>query len=86
MCMKRYLCLTLACLLGTLCCFAQSERAGVRRGNRDFRKEHWPQAEIHYKKALVAELVPSAASEKPATGIRLRSLPSAWISAMRRMT
>ena len=53
--MKRYICLFLACLLGATCCFAQSERSGVRRGNREFRKEHWPQAEIQYKKALVAD-------------------------------
>ncbi|MBQ5434794.1 MAG: tetratricopeptide repeat protein, partial [Bacteroidales bacterium] len=53
--MKRFLFLVLACLLSATVCFAQSERASVRRGNRDFRKEHWPQAEINYKKALVAD-------------------------------
>ena len=59
--MKRYLCIGVALLLGMASCLAQSERAGVRRGNRDFRKEHWPQAEINYKKALVADSTSVAA-------------------------
>ena len=55
MTMKRFLCTGLILLLAAASCFAQSERASVRRGNRDFRKDHWPQAEINYKKALVAD-------------------------------
>ena len=64
MSMKRYLCAILFCLLGTALCFAQGgreERSDVRRGNRDFRKENWPQAEINYKKALVADSTSIAA-------------------------
>ena len=42
----------MACLLGSAACLAQSsptgERKGVRRGNRDFRKEQWQDAEINY--------------------------------------
>lgn len=57
--MKRFLFILAAILLSAASCLAQSsdraERSGVRRGNRDFRKEHWPQAEINYKKALVAD-------------------------------
>ena len=53
--MKRSICILLALLLGMTACFAQSERKSVRRGNRDFRKEQWQQAEINYKKALVAD-------------------------------
>ena len=53
--MKRTLCILLALLLGTVACFAQGERKSVRRGNHDFRKEQWQQAEINYKKALVAD-------------------------------
>ena len=59
--MRRFICIGLFLLLGAAACFAQSERAGVRRGNRDFRKEHWPQAEINYKKALVADSTSVAA-------------------------
>ena len=65
--MKRYLCIGLALLLIAASCFAQSERAGVRRGNRDFRKEHWPQAEINYKKALVADSTSVAADYTPSS-------------------
>ena len=53
--MKRYL-LVILCL--TLCsglCFAQSERKSVRHGNRQFKKEKYAEAEIDYKKALVAD-------------------------------
>ena len=57
--MKRYLCIALFLLLGVTAALAQgpvrAERKGVRRGNRDFRKENWQQAEINYKKALVAD-------------------------------
>ncbi|MBR6211756.1 MAG: tetratricopeptide repeat protein, partial [Bacteroidales bacterium] len=57
--MKRMICILMACLLGSAACLAQSsptgERKGVRRGNRDFRKEQWQDAEINYKKALVAD-------------------------------
>lgn len=59
--MRRFLCIGLFLLSGAATCFAQSERTGVRRGNRDFRKEHWPQAEINYKKALVADSTSVAA-------------------------
>ena len=59
--MKRIFCIGLALLLGATACFAQSERKSVRRGNRDFRKEQWQQAEIDYKKALVADSTSVAA-------------------------
>ena len=55
----------MACLLGSAACLAQSsptgERKGVRRGNRDFRKEQWQDAEINYKKALVADSTSASA-------------------------
>ena len=53
--MKRIICIALTLLLGATACFAQGERKSVRHGNRDFRKERWQQAEINYKKALVAD-------------------------------
>ena len=59
--MKRYLCTGLLLLLAASACFAQGERKSVRRGNRDFRKEAWQQAEINYKKALVADSTSVAA-------------------------
>ena len=52
--------LILLCLL-PCGCFAQSERSSVRAGNRDFRKEAFDEAEINYKKALVADSLSVAA-------------------------
>ena len=60
MSMKRYL-FTGLLLLAAVTCFAQGERKSVRHGNRDFRKEKWQQAEINYKKALVADSTSVAA-------------------------
>lgn len=59
--MKRYFCTGILLLLASATCFAQGERKSVRHGNRDFRKEQWSQAEIHYKKALVADSTSVAA-------------------------
>ena len=52
---KRYLSTALLLLLCTSACFAQSERKSVRHGNREFKKDHYSEAEIDYKKALVAD-------------------------------
>ena len=41
---------------------AQSERSSVRRGNRDFRKEKYQDAEIDYKKGLIADSLSNAAN------------------------
>lgn len=34
---------------------AQADRSDVRKGNRDFRREEWREAEIDYRKALVKD-------------------------------
>ena len=41
---------------------AQEDKRNVRRGNRDFRKENWRQAEIDYRKALVKDSLSMAAN------------------------
>lgn len=41
---------------------AQEDKRDVRRGNRDFRKENWRQAEIDYRKALVKDSLSMAAN------------------------
>ncbi len=41
---------------------AQEDKRDVRRGNRDFRKENWRQAEIDYRKALVKDSLSIAAN------------------------
>lgn len=55
MTMKRYIFTGLLLLLAACACFAQGERKSVRQGNRSFRKDKFPEAEISYKKALVAD-------------------------------
>ncbi len=41
---------------------AQVDRWDVRRGNRDFKKENWREAEIDYRKALVKDSLSMAAN------------------------
>ena len=41
---------------------AQVDRKDVRRGNRDFKKENWREAEIDYRKALVKDSLSVAAN------------------------
>ncbi len=62
--MKRILYI-LFVLLGlgvTLEMQAQVDRKDVRRGNRDFKKESWREAEIDYRKALVKDSLSVAAN------------------------
>ena len=59
--MKRIVSIIFALFLATIATFAQSDRSQVRRGNRDFRKEKYQEAEISYKKALVADSLSNAA-------------------------
>ena len=53
--MKRYLLVILCLALGCGVCFAQSERKSVRRGNRQFKKEKYEEADISYRKALMKD-------------------------------
>lgn len=41
---------------------AQTDRKDVRRGNRDYRKQNWKEAEIDYRKALVKDSMSVAAN------------------------
>lgn len=82
--MKRFICILFILLLGTTACFAQSERKSVRRGNRQFKKEQWQQAEIDYKKALVADSTSAAARYNLANTLyRMENYPEAdrWYKA-----
>ena len=52
-------------LLMTIACmsaYAQADRKDVRRGNRDFRKENYREADIDYRKALVKDSMSVAAN------------------------
>lgn len=59
--MRRWFIIILALVLVAPAVFAQSERRCVRHGNRQFKKEHYSQAEIDYKKALLADSLSSKA-------------------------
>lgn len=49
-------------LISCAAAFAQVDRRDVRRGNRDFRKENYKEAEIDYRKALVKDSTSFAAN------------------------
>ena len=59
--MRRYVLLIFAVLL-TVPMWAQVGRKDVRRGNRDFRKGEFREAEIDYRKALVKDSLSVAAN------------------------
>ena len=62
--MKRIYCI-LTVLLLVMSAFdmsAQVDRKDVRRGNRDFKKENFREAEIDYRKALVKDSLSLAAN------------------------
>ena len=56
-----FLC-AVAALLSVTVLSAQTDRREVRRGNRDFRKENYKEAEIDYRKALVKDSTSFAAN------------------------
>ena len=62
--MKKILNILCVLLLGivTLEAEAQVDRRDVRKGNRDFKKESWREAEIDYRKALVKDSLSMAAN------------------------
>ena len=59
--MKRIVILLMLLVITAPATVAQSERSGVRRGNRAFGREKYQAAEIDYKKALLADSLSNAA-------------------------
>ena len=49
-------------MLSSMSSYAQVDKKDVRRGNRDFRKENYREAEIDYRKALVKDSLSLAAN------------------------
>ena len=64
--MKKTLYIIISILLLWICAatqaWAQVDRRDVRKGNRDFKKENWREAEIDYRKALVKDSLSMAAN------------------------
>ena len=58
---KYILVIALSLVMGTLV-YGQEDRRDVRKGNRDFKKESWREAEIDYRKALVKDSLSVAAN------------------------
>ena len=59
-------------LLMTMACmsaYAQADRKDVRRGNRDFKKENYREADIDYRKALVKDSLSVAANYNLASNL-----------------
>ena len=60
--MNKYILLVIALCLSFFCADAQEDKRDVRRGNRDFRKENFKEADIDYRKALVKDSTSVAAN------------------------
>lgn len=58
----RYMFLSLAAVLMSLAASAQADRAEVRRGNREFRKGQYREADVSYRKALLKDSLSVAAN------------------------
>lgn len=58
----RYMFLSLAAVLVSLAASAQADRAEVRRGNREFRKGQYREADVSYRKALLKDSLSVAAN------------------------
>lgn len=62
MIMKKYILIIFLLPLAMSSAWSQEDRSDVRKGNRDYRKENWREAEIDYRKALVKDSMSVAAT------------------------
>lgn len=60
--MKRFFSIVLCVLLSGASLFAQEDKKDVRRGNKDYRKSNFKEAEIDYRKALLKDSTSFAAT------------------------
>lgn len=60
--MNRYFSIMLCVLLSGASLFAQEDKKDVRRGNKDYRKSNFKEAEIDYRKALLKDSTSFAAT------------------------
>ena len=58
----KYILSVAVLMLFSMSAYAQVDKKDVRRGNRDFRKENYREAEIDYRKALVKDSLSIAAN------------------------
>ena len=62
-------------LLTAISAAAQPDRRDVRRGNRDFKKENWKEAEIEYRKGIVKDSLSVAANYNLAADLYRQNNP-----------
>ena len=60
--MNRFFSIVLCVLLSDASLFAQEDKKDVRRGNKDYRKSNFKEAEIDYRKALLKDSTSFAAT------------------------
>ena len=60
--MNRFFSIVLCVLLSGASLFAQEDKKDVRRGNKDYRKSNFKEAEIDYRKALLKDSTSFAAT------------------------
>ena len=71
----KYILLISAILVGTLNASAQVDKRDVRRGNRDYKKENYKEAEIEYRKGIVKDSLSVAANYNLAADLYRQSNP-----------
>lgn len=71
----KYILLISAILVGTLSASAQVDKRDVRRGNRDYKKENYKEAEIEYRKGIVKDSLSVAANYNLAADLYRQSNP-----------
>ena len=71
----KYILLTSAILAGALSASAQVDKRDVRRGNRDYKKENYKEAEIEYRKAIVKDSLSIAANYNLAADLYRQNNP-----------
>ena len=54
---------------------AQPDKRDVRRGNRDYKKENWKEAEIEYRKGIVKDSLSVAANYNLAADLYRQNNP-----------
>ena len=73
--MKRYILLCMVMLLSVMAVNAQVDKRDVRRGNRDYKKEYYKEAEIEYRKAIVKDSLSIAANYNLAADLYRQNNP-----------
>ena len=67
--MKKFFSIVLCVLLSGASLFAQEDKKDVRRGNKDYRKSNFKEAEIDYRKALLKDSTSFAATYELANAL-----------------